>query len=70
MSHEKSCTLIREGSGTQFDARVVAAFSRRVEDFRFLMEQGRMIDDDSVVPAIARLQQVLGDTPDLAISHA
>ncbi len=68
MSHEKSCQLIREGSGTQFDARIVAAFSRRVEDFRFLMEQGRLVDDDSVIPAIARLQQVLGDTPELAIT--
>lgn len=63
MSHERSCQLIREGAGTQFDPRIVAAFSRRTEDFRKLMEQGRQVDDDSVVPAIARLQQVLGDCP-------
>ncbi len=63
MSHERSCQLIREGAGTQFDPRVAAAFSRRTEDFRRLMEKGRQVDDDSVVPAIARLQQVLGDCP-------
>lgn len=67
MTHEHSCRLIREGSGTQFDARIVAAFSRRADEFRHLMEQGRMVDDDSVVPAIARLQQVLGDTPQLVV---
>jgi HD-GYP domain-containing protein (c-di-GMP phosphodiesterase class II) len=69
MSHEKSSQLIREGSGTQFDPRVVAAFSRRAEDFRRLMEQGRQVDDDSVVPAIARLQQVLSEAPELAVSQ-
>lgn len=67
MSHEKSSQLIREGAGTQFDARVVAAFDRRSEDFRRLMEQGRLVADDSVVPAIARLQQILGETPELRI---
>jgi len=39
MPHEQAAKLIREGSGTQFDPEVVAAFDRMEAQFRSVRER-------------------------------
>lgn len=69
-SHEKSFEIICKEAGTQFDPMVVEAFRRQASRFKSIMESHReCADDNSIVPAIARLQEALGNV-ELAIPQS
>jgi putative two-component system response regulator len=64
MSHEKSCEIIFAGSGTQFDPEVVKAFERCQEQIHKVMKAcNSQTDDADLIPAIAKLQQALAESP-------
>jgi putative two-component system response regulator len=59
-SHDKSCEIICKEAGSQFDPVVIEAFRVQANRFRSIMETHReCADDNSIVPAIARLQEAL-----------
>ena len=59
-SHEKSSEIIFKEAGSQFDPTVIEAFCNQANRFRSIMETHRdCADDNSIVPAISRLQEAL-----------